>query len=114
VSQTRDVRILVGGHEGVVEFDGIRFRETEYSGPVRIMVPDGERVWSGGFGQFGYLQRAQSGELRFTDILAPFKARMGERALADIWDIAARPEGIWFVSLFDLFRALRATKQRSR
>jgi len=104
VAQGEGGALYLGGTMGLQRFDGVRWQRVHVPGRlVRSLHLDGERLWVGGYGAFGYLERDATGSERFVDVAPRFAAQMAGREVADIWMIHARPEAIYFRGLNDLF-----------
>src|SRR5690349_19938413 len=82
--------LYVGNSEGVLEFDGARWRLIELPGKryARALAADADgRVYVGSSGSFGYLARGADGLAHFVD-LTPRELTHEQRiAMGDIWDI---------------------------
>ena len=98
-SITQDGRgvIYVGNNQGVLEFDGVRWRliRTPRRNVVRSLGVDGQgRVYVGAVGEIGYLEPGPDGETRYV----PLEGLLGEadRHFTDVWDTAASPQGMLF------------------
>lgn len=99
-------QILVGGVDGVLAFDGARWRKIDVAGlnAVRSLLTVQERTYVGGFGRMGYLELSSAGVLTYTDLTPQATAHLENPAIKDIWDIFAGLDGrIYFRALRDLF-----------
>jgi diguanylate cyclase (GGDEF)-like protein len=106
VAQAPDGLIHVGGTEGVHSHDGRRwhFMPMPNGNIVRSLLHDGgERLYVGGYGQFGFAEKAPDGQLQFIDLTPAMDQLPGENILADIWDIQIAPEGVYFGGVHHLF-----------
>ncbi|MGH8028813.1 MAG: diguanylate cyclase [Arenimonas sp.] len=106
VAQGPDGIVYVGNQEGVLEFDGESWRLLRLPNEdiVRSLLaaPDGN-IYVGGYNSFGVLQRDANGALTYRDLTTAFKKALNEREFADIWDIVATPEGVYFRAVSDVF-----------
>jgi diguanylate cyclase (GGDEF)-like protein len=106
VAQSPDGMIHAAGIGGISSYDGRRHRlmTTPNGRLVRVLRHDGDqRLYVGGYGQFGYLSEDVYGELQFTDLTPPLEDLADADNLADIWEILIAPEGVLFRALFHLF-----------
>ncbi|NZA25016.1 diguanylate cyclase [Luteimonas sp. SJ-92] len=105
---TQDPRGLIyvgNGDDGVMEFDGIRWRRIAL--PKRTIVrslavgSDG-RVYVGAQGEFGVLAPDAAGEMRYESLVPGLG--VDERGFADVWRIHPVRDDIYFFSPQILFR----------
>ena len=98
--------IYVGNvDDGILEFDGIRWRSipTTNRATVRsLAVADGGRVYVGGIGELGYLAPDELGVTHYVSLLERIPAQY--RDFADVWRTYATPEGIYFSTFKRLIR----------
>jgi len=105
VQDARGITYL-GNTDGVLEFDGERWRLLRL--PNREMVrslavaKDG-RLLVGGYNIFGYALRDEVGQLQFHDLTPRFRKALSDREFADIWDVLVAPEGVYFRGLRHVF-----------
>jgi diguanylate cyclase (GGDEF)-like protein len=98
--------VYVGNADGVIEFDGERWAITHLDNReiVRSVAIDAnDRVYVGGYGSFGYLQRDPTGTSHFIDLTPKFKTVLAGREFADIWNTLITTEGVYFRALRDVF-----------
>ena len=98
--------VYVGNYEGLMEFDGERWRLIPLPNGdlVRTLAVDAAgTVYLGGYDIFGYLKRDAAGRNVFEDLSPKFKAMVGNREVADIYQIVIAPEGVYFRALYELF-----------
>jgi diguanylate cyclase (GGDEF)-like protein len=106
IAQAERGDLYVGGLDGLLRFDGGRWRwyALPKPGALRALHFDrGGRLWVGGTNCFGYMQRNGSGEETFVDLSGGFASQLKGRQFADIWRIAELDGEIYFVGLHDLF-----------
>ncbi len=106
VAQAPDGMLYVGGQEGVHSYDGRRWNTTGLPNGllVRSLRHDGnERIYVGGYGQFGFIELDETGHPQFQD-LTPIDSLVDAANFADIWRIEVTPEGVFFRALYHLFR----------
>lgn len=107
VAQDSIGRIYAGNRDGMMMFDGERWR-TRYlpnSTTVRSLLYDKEldRIYAGGSEEFGYWHPDSiSGELRYTSLLPT----LGENRpqFTEVWNIIRIEDKVWFQSDYHLFR----------
>lgn len=106
IAQDADGIVYVGNADGVMEYDGERWRliPTDNGDLVRSLAvgPDG-RVWVGGYDSFGWLERDAAGQAHYRALDARFDADLQGRGYADIWQVLVMPEGVYFRAVRDLF-----------
>lgn len=98
--------VYVGNGEGVLEFDGERWRLLPFANrdTARSLAIDSQdRVYVGGYNTFGYVQRDEFGNAHIVELTHRFSGLLGEREFNDIWRILVAPEGVYFSALRDLF-----------
>lgn len=95
--------IFVGNANGVLEFDGLRWRliRTANQTMVRSLAVDaGGRIWVGAKGEIGFLEPDAAGDLRYVSALERLPPEA--RDFGDVWKAFATPEGVAFAT----FRSL--------
>ena len=97
--------IYVGNNDGVLEFDGVRWRLIRVANntTVRSLAVDAQgRVYVGAVGEIGYLQPDVSGQMSYVSLLdnVPPEAK----DFADVWRTLVTPEGVVFLSTQQLMR----------
>lgn len=96
--------VYIGNNQGVLEFDGVRWRliPTLRHTTVRSLALDeAGRVCVGGVGEIGYLAPDASGKMAFVD-LTP-KLDPHQREFSDIWVTTPTSQGLLFQSREFLF-----------
>ncbi len=107
----QDRLIYLGDIGKLLRYDGVRWQPIPLSssGPVRSMVTDERgRLWVGGTGCFGYIERLATGDDRFVDLLPQFRGQFKPDDVADVWETRITPDAVWFQALYDLFRVDRS------
>lgn len=97
--------VYVGNAEGVLSFDGTRWRLHEVNDEqlVRTLAHDGDsRLYVGGYDGFGYIETPAGPDSEYVDLTGVFGIE--EPGFADIWQLEVTPEGVFFLALNDLFR----------
>jgi diguanylate cyclase (GGDEF)-like protein len=101
--------VYVGNSQGVLEFDGERWRLIRLSNGeiVRSLGvarrAEGTRVYVGGYNEFGFLERDEFGVMQYRSLLQRFKKRLDGQEFADVWDVEITRKGIFFRALRHLF-----------
>ena len=96
--------VYVGNADGVLSFDGTRWQlhETGNGELVRTLAHDGEnRLYVGGYDGFGYIETPAGPQAEYVDLTGAFGIE--DPAFADIWQLEATPEGVFFLALNELF-----------
>lgn len=105
VTQAPSGVVYVGSAEGVVSFDGTRWRlhEVNDEGLVRTLAHDGRnRLYVGGYNGFGYFETPIGPDSEYVDLTAAFGIQ--EPDFADIWQLEITSRGVFFLALNALFR----------
>lgn len=96
--------VYVGSAEGVVSFDGTRWRLHEVNDEelVRTLAHDGQRrLYVGGYDGFGYFETPIGPDSEYVDLTASFGIE--EADFADIWQLEITSRGVFFLALNTLF-----------
>lgn len=86
-----------GNNFGVLEYDGVKWRMIDLgsSSFSRSFAKDSlNRIFVGGFGNFGYLEEEENGVKHFKSLL--HHVRDSLRSFNDIWNIHITPDGIYY------------------
>ena len=105
--------VYVAATDGVMTFDGARWQliRLPNGDMARSLAYDGHgRVYVGGYGLFGYLERDALGAERFHDLTALYREQLHGETFADIWNILVTPQGVFFMALSQLFQYLPQTQ----
>lgn len=103
--QDRRGVIYAGNNDGVLEFDGVRWRliPTANRTCVRSLALDETgRIWVGAQGEFGYLRPEAGGDLAFVSLVNRLEPR--HQTFNDVWCTHATRAGIYFTTRNRLFR----------
>ncbi|HJW08889.1 MAG TPA: hypothetical protein VJ483_04595, partial [Holophagaceae bacterium] len=105
-SVAQDARglIYVANNQGVLEYDGVRWRliRTPNKTVVRSLAADERgRIYVGAVGEIGYLGPDERGQARFIPLTERIAA--AERTFSDVWVTASTPRGVVFQSRECLF-----------
>lgn len=97
--------IYVGNNDGVLEFDGARWRLIRVANrtTVRSLAVDASgRVFVGAQGEVGTLEPDPSGQMQYVSLLNQIPSE--ERGFADVWTTFATKQGVVFCSATRIFR----------
>jgi len=105
IAQTADGMIYVGNAEGLLEYDGVLWRQIKIPGNplVRALAVDSNnRVYVGAFNEIGYLTPDDQGQLQYQSLLPQLQPE--HRIFADVWHCHANKRGVFFTTSGRLFR----------
>lgn len=105
VQDPRGIIYVANGNDGVLEFDGTRWRHIDLARQttVRSLAVDAHgRVYVGSIGDFGYLAPDATGRLRFVSMRDQLATE--DRDFTDVWNIFVGEEGIYFATADRLFQ----------
>jgi len=96
IVQDRRGLMYFANDEGLMSFDGTYWKIYPLPNEtiVRSLTLAGDRIYVGGQGEFGYFQPDGSGSLRYTSLVGLLPA--SQRFFADVWDVCALGESIFF------------------
>ena len=107
IAQDHDAVVYVAGNDGVLIFDGSRWKLLRLpNGDIaRSLAYDGhDRVYVGGYGLFGYIQRDETGTEQFHDLTPLYKELLHGESFDDIWETLVGSQGVFFMALGHLFQ----------
>ena len=99
--------LYVANANGVLIFDSQNWQLLRLPGSdiVRSLAWDGgNRIYVGGYGRFGYITQDAYGSPQYTDLTPGIAQALGERPLADIWNILVTPDAVYFAGIRDVIR----------
>jgi len=105
VQDARGVIYVANTEDGVLEYDGVRWRKipTPERGTIRSLAVDAAgRIWVGSVGDLGYLEPDAAGNMRFVSLRERLPVR--ERDFADVWRILPTAQGVYFSTFKRLIR----------
>ncbi|HIO73054.1 MAG TPA: hypothetical protein EYN38_08140 [Flavobacteriales bacterium] len=88
-----------GNNEGILEFDGIRWRKIPSPDETTIRslaIDDNGRIYVGAQGDFGFLSPDSSGKLQYRSLLHKLQSR--DREFADVWRTLVTGDGVYYQS----------------
>lgn len=105
IRQDNNGTIYIANNEGLLSFDGKYWKL--YPLPNKTIVRSIEigadnRIYAGGQDEFGYFSPAENGSLRYTSLTQLIPAK--DRSFADVWDIVAYKNEIFFRTSRRIFR----------
>lgn len=105
IQQDRNGILYFANNEGLLTFDGTFWKTYPISNKtiVRSLViaPD-HRIYVGAQGDFGYFSPAANGKLQYYSLID--KIPPGDKVFADIWDIVAVQQDVFFRSEKKIFK----------
>jgi diguanylate cyclase (GGDEF)-like protein len=107
LAQDDTAAIYVAANDGVLSFDGARWKLIRLpNGDIaRSLDSDGHgRVYVGGYGLFGYLERDAAGVEQFRDLTPLYKDLLHGESFDDVWDTLVSTQGVFFMALGHLFQ----------
>lgn len=97
--------IYVGNNDGVLEFDGERWRLIKVSNQttVRSLAIDRQgRIYVGAVGEIGYLEADRHGSMQYVSLMP--KLNQEQKQFSDVWRCFVTDEGVVFASFRRLLR----------
>ncbi|WMW81354.1 diguanylate cyclase [Undibacterium cyanobacteriorum] len=97
--------IYVGNNDGVLEFDGERWRLIKVSNQttVRSLSMDKNgRIYVGAVGEIGYLKADQNGSMQYVSLMP--KLSQEQSQFSDVWRTYATDDGVIFASFRRILR----------
>ncbi|HWY25308.1 MAG TPA: diguanylate cyclase [Nevskia sp.] len=107
IAQDEAAVVYVAGNDGVLIFDGARWKLLRLpNGDIaRSLAYDGHgRVYVGGYGLFGYIERDAAGVEQFHDLTPLYKELLHGESFEDVWDTLVSSQGVFFMALGHLFQ----------
>ncbi len=104
VLQAADGRMLFGNSDGLLEYDGARWRliQVANSSIVRSLAEHSGTVYVGAVGELGYLHTDPTGASTYVSLTDELPAE--ERRFGDVWQIWPVEDGVIFWTVGKLFR----------
>ncbi len=97
--------IYVGNNDGVLEFDGERWRLIKVSNQttVRSLAIDRDgRIYVGAVGEIGYLQADKHGSMQYVSLMS--KLNHEQKQFSDVWRCFVTEDGVIFSSFRRMLR----------
>lgn len=101
---SQDGRVYVANNEGLLAFNGIGWRQYRNApcSIIRSVAVDGnDTVYTGGFKEFGFWKKDNTGILHYTSLSDKIASELISDQ--DIWRIIPAPAGIYFQSFSHIF-----------
>lgn len=102
IQDTRGV-IYVANNDGILEFDGVRWRliPTAQKTIVRsLAIGSDGKIYVGAVGEIGYLAPDAKGQLAFVSLNESINKQ--DQSFADVWKTYVTSEGVYFSTLSQL------------
>ena len=105
IQQDRNGLLYFANNEGLVTFDGTFWKT--YPIPNKTIVRSlaiaaDHKIYAGAQGDFGYFSPAENGKLEFHSLMDKIPEK--DRSFADIWDIVAYKDDVYFLSTKRIFK----------
>lgn len=101
-----DGRLHVGGTRGIFTFDGRAWQRFDMpNGQLvrQLLISDTNRLYVGGYDQFGYIEWDARNQPEFTDLSGLFQDELAGQAYADIWQIVVLGNHVYFRGVRHMF-----------
>nr|HQU72816.1 ATP-binding protein [Calditrichia bacterium] len=111
IQDLRGVLYAANGN-GVLEYDGVRWRIIETPDLARIRSfarDDSGKIYVGGSSELGFLRADSSGSLQFVSLTDQIPE--SERDFSEVWRTHVTPEGVYFQTFGKIFRWSRGRMQ---
>ena len=102
-TQDANGTMFFGNTNGILQFDGYNWQKSMLpsKGIVRSLLADGNRIYAGGYTEFGYFERDGKGGMSFHSL---WKKQFNKHN-DEIWNIVKDKNGdIWFQSFSSIFK----------
>lgn len=103
--QNRRGLMYVGNNDGVLEYDGERWRLIPVANQTTarsLCIDDQDRVYVGAVGEIGYLEADTTGTTRYVSLTS--RLPPDDRKFSEIWRCFVTPKGVIFTSFQKIFR----------
>ena len=96
--------LFFGNNKGVLEFDGVFWRNTDINGKAvfSLAVDEMGTIYVGAENEFGYLEPDVSGNLQYHSLLSYLDNNIED--FGNVWKTCITPEGIYFQTSDYIFR----------
>ncbi len=106
IAEDRNSIVYIGNYDGVMTFDGERWHLVTMPNHelVRSLAYDGhDRVYVGGYNDFGYIGHNAAGQPVYHDLLPAFRKLVRKPRFEDVWDVRTTSKGVFFGTLKTVF-----------
>jgi len=104
--------MYIGNVNGVMEYDGERFRLIEMPNKTTsrfLEIDENNRVYVGTVGDFGYLKPNKKGETEYVSLVPKLDEK--HKDFKDVWDIKTVGGSVFFITYKKIFRYSKDTIQ---
>ena len=103
IGQDQYGKMYFANNEGLLTFDGANWKlfKVENETKVRSLLIDGERIYVGAQGDFGYFEPNEKGSLVYYSLKE--KMPKAHQKFADVWDIVKSGEQLYFKTYNKVF-----------
>ena len=112
VGQDKRGIIYVANNEGLLEYDGVRWKKIVFSGGntlTAMAIDDNNKVFVGGYDDLGFLKADSGGSYRFNSLLTLLKKE--DQEFGVIWNIFHNQSNIYFQGETKLIRYNTRTQE---
>ncbi|MBI1225361.1 MAG: hypothetical protein GC192_09015 [Bacteroidetes bacterium] len=104
IAQAPDGSIYFANNAGLLEFDGARWRSFQLPDRqvVRAVAYQNERVFVGGFAEFGYFEPDPMTKWRYHSLSLNLNSDLVRKE--EIWHILATPDAVYFQSFSSIYK----------
>ncbi|MBI3713241.1 MAG: diguanylate cyclase [Burkholderiales bacterium] len=103
--QNRRGLIYVGNNDGVLEYDGERWRLIPVANQTTarsLCIDEDDRIYVGAVGEIGYLEADAVGTTRYVSLTA--RLPVEDRKFSEVWRCFVTPKGVIFTTFQKIFR----------
>lgn len=103
--QSRRGLMYVGNNDGVLEYDGERWRLIPIANQTTarsLCIDDQDKIYVGAVGEIGYLESDQFGATRYVSLTS--RLPVEDRKFSEVWRCFATPKGVIFTTFQKIFR----------
>lgn len=105
VIQNRRGLIYVGNNDGVLEYDGERWRLIPVANQTTVRslcIDENDRIYVGAVGEIGYLEADAVGATRYVSLME--RLPLEDRKFSEVWRCFVTPKGVMFTTFQKIFR----------
>lgn len=105
LAQNRRGLMYVGNNDGVLEYDGERWRLIPVANQTTarsLCIDEQDRIYVGAVGEIGYLEADAIGTTRYVSLTA--RLPIEDRKFSEVWRCFVTPKGVIFTTFQKIFR----------